>query len=54
MNIFYDDNNQVYTITLDDEETITYICTNNIAEAREIFLERMQRLFDYAINEKLQ
>ena len=54
MKIVYDKEEEVYAVTLDNDEMATLIRADNIVEAREIFMECMKHLFDNAINEKLK
>ena len=54
MMIAYNDKSDIYRIDLMYPETEIYIKANDIAQAREIFIERMTWLFDEAVREKLK
>lgn len=52
MKIIY--NKEGYQILFDPSEVEIYINTNNIAEARKYFIDRMAWLFDSTVNERFQ
>lgn len=54
MKIVYDDKETVYHIDLEYPETEMYIRADNIAEVREMFIERMAWLFDLTLREQLK
>lgn len=53
MKIIYDKNQEIYAVMLESSETVTYVNTADIVEAREEFIKCMTRLFNNAICEKL-
>ena len=54
MTISYDPKQEMYCIGISQPETATYIHTNDIAEAREEFINRMTWLFNEAVNQQLK
>ena len=52
MKVIYDNEEEKFLIV--NEEIATWINTNDIVEARKIFLERLTQQFNDAINEKLR
>lgn len=54
MKIAYEEKEELYYVTLSNEEGVTIIHTNNIVEARDYFIENMTRLFDDAVNKRLK
>lgn len=51
MKIVYDCKADVYEIDL---PTKVFICSNNIVDAKQKFLDHMERLFDDTVNEQLK
>ena len=54
MKVKYDDEKSAYLVELDCCESITFLNTDDIVEARKIFIEHMTRLFNDAICEQLK
>lgn len=54
MKITYDNKSKAYHITLEYPETEIYIGTDDIVEARTMFVERMQELFNQTIRDNLK
>ena len=54
MKIVYEEKEELYCVTLSNEEGVIIINTNNIVEARDYFIENMTRLFDDAVNKRLK
>ena len=54
MKIIYDKHEESYLIELEYPETVTWINTKDIVEARKEFIERMTWLFNTTICEKLK
>jgi hypothetical protein len=54
MKITYDNDSKMYFITFDPNETVTYINTDDIVEARDEFIEKMKWMFNQAVREKLK
>lgn len=54
MKIIYDNNQKQYFVALEGSETVTFINTKDIVEAREEFIERMTWLFNEAICKSLK
>ena len=54
MLIAYNDKSDIYRIDLSYPETEIYIKAEDIAQAREIFVERMTWLFDEAVRNRLK
>ena len=54
MLIAYNDKSDVYRVDLMYPETEIYIKANDIAHAKEIFVDRMAWLFDEAVRDKLK
>lgn len=52
MKVIYDDKVKVFIVI--NEEIETFINTNNIVEARKIYLERMEWLLNDAVRERLK
>ena len=46
--------NKMYIIEIDETERITLINTDDIVEAREEFLKKMEWMFNQAVLEKLK
>lgn len=53
MNVVYDKKVNGYLVELESAEATTFINTDDVAEARKIFIERMTWLFNMSICEKL-
>lgn len=54
MKVIYDDKEKRYIVSLENYENITVLNTNDIVEARERFVERMESLFNDAVCEQLK
>ena len=54
MKIIYDNEQEMYLVTIEPTETETWINTFDIVEARKEFIERMAWMFNNAIAEKLK
>ena len=54
MKIIYEPYQEIYIITLEDKETLTYVNTRDIVDAREEFIKYMTRLFNDTVCEKLK
>ena len=54
MKVKYDDEKSAYLVKLDCCESVTFLNTDDIVEARQIFVEHMTRLFNDAICEQLK
>ena len=54
MKVIYDDKENRYIVNLENYENITVLNTNDIVEARERFVERMESLFNDAVREQLK
>ena len=52
MKVIYDDKAKVFIVI--NEEIETFINTDDIVEARKIYLERMEWLFNDAVCERLK
>ena len=50
MKIIYDSEANVYIVKVEDFETLTYVGTDDIVEAREMFIEKMTKLFNDAVS----
>lgn len=53
MKIVYDNYQELYLVALEEPETLTWINTKDIVEARERFLEHMTRWFNDTICKEL-
>lgn len=53
MKIIYDNYTEMYLIKLEDQETLTWINTRDIVQAREEFIKCMTKLFNDTICKKL-
>ena len=54
MKIIYDDKENRYIVNLENYENIVVLNTNDIVEARERFVERMESLFNDAVRAQLK
>lgn len=54
MKIIYDNHQKMYCVVIETSETITWINTDDIVEARKDFVERMMWLFNDAVCEKFK
>lgn len=54
MKVIYDDKENRYIVNLENYENITVLNTNDIVEARERFVERMESLFNDAVRDQLK
>lgn len=53
MKVLFDNERNIYVVEMNDNETVTYLNTDDIAEAREWFIERMSWFFNSAVNDAL-
>ena len=54
MKVIYDMDQHVYCVKVESPETITFINTEDIVEARTEFIKCMTKMFNHAICEKLK
>lgn len=54
MKVIYDMDKQMYCVKVEYPETVTYINTEDIVEAREEFIRSMTSVFNRAICEQLK
>lgn len=54
MKVIYDKQQSRYLVELENYEHITVLNTDDITEAREIFLDMMASLFNHAVNKRLE
>jgi hypothetical protein len=53
MKVFFDNKRNLYVVEMIDNELVTYLNTDDVAEAREWFIDRMTWMFNSAVNDKL-
>ena len=54
MQVIYDSSKEVYLVKICDPETITWINSKDIVEARKIFIDHMTHMFNSAVCERLK
>lgn len=54
MKVIYDKEQKMYVVELEPLEMTTIINTDDIVDAREIFVDCMKHLFNEAINKQLK
>ena len=54
MQVIYDGSQDVYLVKMEYPDTVVYINSNDIVEAREIFIEHMTAMFNNAVCEQLE
>lgn len=54
MKVLYDSKQGTYCVWLEELEEMTIINTDDIVEAKRIFINRMSELFNQAVNDKMK
>ena len=54
MKFNYQKDSSTYNVYLEYTDTEIHIKADSVAEARDIFIDRMRKLFDDTVNEKLK
>lgn len=54
MRIIYDDKVHLYGVCLEPPDTVMWLNTSDIAEARTMYVERLTKLFNEAVCEQLK
>lgn len=54
MKVIYDSKEHIFIVINEEEEIETFINTDDIVEARKIYLDRMEWLFNDAVRERLK
>lgn len=49
MKVVYDSKEDIYTVTMESEETTIYIKADGLAEARSEYIKRVKLMFDNAL-----